>query len=254
MAETVESVIFDWGGTLTPWYTVDPLSTWLEAARAAVGDEDVERIGVALADAEEAVWSRALAEHRSGTIAEIFQAAAVTMTPALLAAYEEQWEPYTYIDPDAPPMLAALRERGVRVGVLSNTHWTREHHERVFARDGILHLLDGAVYTSEIPWTKPHPEAFRAAMAAVGVTDPPRCVFVGDRLFDDVWGAKSVGMRAVHLPHSVIPTTQRGHSEGVPDAVVQRLAEVVPLVDAWRAAAEGRDPAAPSRSAGATHG
>ena len=36
-------------------------------------------------------------------------------------------------------------------------------------RDEVLHLLDGAVYTSEVPWTKPSPEAFLAAMRAVGV-------------------------------------------------------------------------------------
>ncbi len=55
----------------------------------------------------------------------------------------------------------------IRVGVLSNTLWPREHHEAVFARDGVLGLLDGAVYSSEIHDTTPHPEAFRAAMQAV---------------------------------------------------------------------------------------
>ena len=104
--------------------------------------------------------------------------------------------------------------------MLSNTLWTREHHEEVFRRDGVLDLIDGAVYSSEIPWTKPHPEAFRAAMAAVGVDDPARAVFVGDRPYDDVHGAKQVGMRAVLVPHSAIPDDQRGHVEGDPDAVV----------------------------------
>ena len=132
-----------------------------------------------------------------------------------------------------PPLLAALRERGLKVGVLSNTLWAREHHEEVFRRDGVLDLIDGAVYTSEIPWTKPHPEAFRAAMAAVGVDDPSRVVFVGDRPYDDVHGAKQVGMRAVLVPHSAIPEDQRGHVEGDPDAVVQRLADLLPVIDAW---------------------
>ena len=67
-------------------------------------------------------------------------------------------------------------DRGIRVGVLSNTMWPRSAHERVFLRDQVLDLIDGAVYSSEIPWIKPHPEAFRAAMAAVGVHDPaPVC-------------------------------------------------------------------------------
>ena len=88
---------------------------------------------------------------------------------------------------------------GLKVGVLSNTIWSRQRHEDIFARDGVLELIDGAVYTSEVPWTKPHPEAFLAAMRAVGMSEPARCLFVGDRLFDDVWGAQNVGMRAAHI-------------------------------------------------------
>ena len=51
-------------------------------------------------------------------------------------------------------------------------------------------------------------------MDAVGVGDPARCVYVGDRLFDDIWGAKHAGMHAIHVPHSAIPREQVGHSEG----------------------------------------
>ena len=46
-----------------------------------------------------------------------------------LAAYHAFWEPHTYTDPDVPALLAGLRERGIKVGVLSNTLWTREYHE-----------------------------------------------------------------------------------------------------------------------------
>jgi phosphoglycolate phosphatase-like HAD superfamily hydrolase len=80
---------------------------------------------------------------------------------------------------------------------------------------------------------KPHPEAFRSALAAVGVDDPARAVFVGDRLFDDVHGAKDYGLRAVFVPHSSIPEHQRGHTEGEPDAVVRKLGDVLGVVDGW---------------------
>ena len=126
----------------------------------------------------------------------------------------------------------APRADGVRVGVLSNTIWPRAYHERIFERDGVLDLVDGDVYTSEIPWTKPSPKAFQAAMAAVGATDAARCVYVGDRLFDDIWGAQNAGMRAIHVPHSDIPPEQLGHSEGTPDAVVHRLSEIPRVIAA----------------------
>ena len=104
----------------------------------------------------------------------------------------------------------------------------------------MLPLIDGDVYTSEIPWTKPSPHAFRAGMDAVGATDPARCVYVGDRLFDDVWGAHNAGLLAIHVPHSNIPPQQIGHTEGEPDGVVQRLADV-PAVLRQISGHRGRD-------------
>jgi putative hydrolase of the HAD superfamily len=94
----------------------------------------------------------------------------------------------------------------------------------------VLHLIDGRVYTSEIDWTKPHVEAFAAAREAVGADDPARCVYVGDRLFDDIWGAHNAGMRAIWVPHSDIPSDQIGHTEGEPDAVVQSLRDIPDVI------------------------
>jgi putative hydrolase of the HAD superfamily len=70
-------------------------------------------------------------------------------------------------------------------------------------------------------------------MRAVGVDDPSACVFVGDRPYDDISGAKAVGMRAVLVPHSDIPAAQRGPASGEPDAVVHRLAELLEHVGRW---------------------
>ncbi len=223
---TIRAVIFDWGGTLTPWHTIDPSEAWL----AATGDSD---IAARLRAAEDAAWTRSRDEQRSATLAEVLDAAGVDSTDDLLAAYHDWWTPHTFTDPDVPALFAALRHRGIRIGVLSNTIWPRDHHERIFERDEVLALIDGAVYTSEIAWTKPHPEAFRAALAAVGVADPAEGVFVGDRLFDDIHGAKSIGMKAVLVPHSIIPEWQRGSVDGEPDAVVTRLSELLGIIDSW---------------------
>lgn len=224
---TVRAVLFDWGGTLTPWHTLDLADGW---RALGLGDAAADR----LVAAENAVWERARDTQRSGTIDEVFAAAEVSPGPAEMAAYFAWWEQHTFTDPDVRPLFAALRERGIRVGVLSNTLWPRVEHERVFRRDGVAELIDAAVYTSEIEWTKPHPSAFRAALDAVGVTDPAAAVFVGDRAWDDIHGARSVGMRAVLVPHSEIPDFQLGPVAGEPDAVVHRLSELLAIVDRWR--------------------
>jgi putative hydrolase of the HAD superfamily len=231
----VEAVIFDWGGTLTPWRTIDPAAEWAALARVATPEREVE-VTEALLHAAETVWARSRDDHRSATLEEICSLAGIPYDAAHLAAYQEFWEHATLTDADVLPLFSRLKVDGIRVGVLSNTVWPREWHEEYFQRDGVLDLIDGAVYTSEIPWTKPAPEAFRAALDAVEVDDPERCVFVGDRLFDDIWGASQVGMRTVHVPHSDIPASQLGHHVGEPDAVVDRLAHVYDVVSSWRTA------------------
>jgi putative hydrolase of the HAD superfamily len=239
---SVEAVIFDWGGTLTPWHAIDLTEQWSAYTRV-YDSQHADELAELLRAAEAAAWRAARDHQRSGTLAELLRSVGIEPSgdrhDRAMAAYERFWEPHTLIDPDVPALLAGLRERGIRVGVLSNTVWTRAYHEEVFRRDGVLGLIDAAVYTSEIPWTKPHPEAFRAAMTAVGVTDPHRVVFVGDRPYDDIHGAKEVGMRAVLVPHSEIPKSQRGHVEGEPDAVVQRLGDLLEVVGQWSVAGVG---------------
>lgn len=227
----VQAVIFDWGGTLTPWHDVDFELEAQALAAAAVGADDTA--AALLRAAGDAVWGRSRDHHTSATVADLFDQAGLQHDASLLTGYRAFWEPHTHADPDVIPLLEGLRRDGVKVGVLSNTVWPREWHEDFFRRDGVLHLLDGAVYTSEIPWTKPSPKAFAAALDAVGATDPARCVYVGDRLYDDIWGARNAGLRAIHIPLSTIPADQVGHTEGEPDAVVHRLAEIGTLVRAW---------------------
>jgi putative hydrolase of the HAD superfamily len=225
----VDAVIFDWGGTLTPWHTIDVAELWASVCALHFPTPAAGTVAAALHAAESQLWRAAEQAHRSATMDALFELAGVTATAELLASYVAAWEPHTFTDPDAPDLLRHLRDHRVRVGVLSNTMWPRSWHEDVFRRDGVLDLIDGAIYSSEIDWTKPHPEAFRAAMAAVGVGDPRRCVFVGDRPFDDVHGAQQAGMRAVLVPNSDVPP----FAAAVPDAVIGRLGELSALVEAW---------------------
>jgi putative hydrolase of the HAD superfamily len=232
----VRAVLFDWGGTLTPWHAIDLREQW-RAYTAVREPSRADELAALLHAEEEECWRAGRDHQRSHTLDDVFRGAGLEPSGArheeALAAYEEAWAPHTRADPDALALLLALRDRGIRVGVLSNTLWTRRHHEEVFARDGLLPLIDGAAYSSEMPWTKPHPAAFLAAMRSVGVDDPRSCVFVGDRPFDDIHGAKQVGMRAALVPHSDIPLDQRGHSEGDPDAVLSRLGDLLAIVSGW---------------------
>jgi putative hydrolase of the HAD superfamily len=225
----VRAVIFDWGGTLTPWHQIDHDELWRQVCAPHFPGDQVAGIAAAICAAEQGLWQVSRDSGQSATLDHVFAHAGVAASERLLASYYAVWDPHTYTDPEAAPLLRDLRERGIRIGVLSNTMWPRTAHERVFRRDDVLSLIDGAVYSSEIPWVKPHREAFRAAMAAIGVTDPGECVYVGDRPYDDVHGAKSMGMRAVLVPNSDVPP----FDAVVPDAVITRLSELTRHLDAW---------------------
>ena len=230
----VRAVIFDWGGTLTPWHLVDHDALWRAICAPHFPAERAGEVAAAILTAERDLWQVTERSHQSATLAQVFERAGVTATDELLATYYQSWDPHTFTDPQAAPLLRELRERGIKVGVLSNTMWPRSAHERVFIRDQVLELIDGAVYSSEIPWAKPHTEAFLAAMAAVGEPDPAACVFVGDRPYDDIHGAKRAGMRAVLVPHSDVPAFH-----AVPDAVISGLAQLMQHIDAWAAGGNG---------------
>lgn len=232
------AVIFDWGGTLTPWHSVDLEEQWLVFARQVHAQEEHATVLAArILAAEEAAWGRSRTEHSSARLHEILAEAGFDpgdlVREAALTAYRQFWEPHTFTDEQVRPLWEGLRERGVLVGVLSNTIWSADYHRGVFERDGVLDLIDADLYSSELAWTKPHPEAFRAAAAALGVA-PTEAVYVGDRPFEDIHGSQLAGMRAIWVPHSQIPVDQQVSVDVTPDGVAHQLLEILDIIDGWQ--------------------
>src|SRR5690606_19777389 len=130
----VGAVIFDWGGTLTPWRTIDLAAQWRVFAEALHADADdlaaAAELAQAILAAEQRAWERGRTSHESARLEEILTDAGVDPAhPALTAAhaaYEGFWEPYTRTDPLVRPVWEWLRGTGIRVGVLSNTIWSRD--------------------------------------------------------------------------------------------------------------------------------
>jgi putative hydrolase of the HAD superfamily len=236
----VRAVVFDWGGTLTPWHDVDLYALWY--AYAEIYDpENAAALAHRLLAGESNRW-RIQRESdgavSTGALDRLFLDEGIDINGArhlrALGSYLDFWAPHTYAEPDACDVLAALKHRGYLVGVLSNTMWPRAHHQEVFARDNLDEYIDAAVYTSELPVAKPHADAFRAVLDALGVA-ADESAFVGDRLWDDIRGAQQVGMRTIWIPHSRIPDYQVPDGSAQPDATAHRLLDVFEIVEGWRA-------------------
>ena len=113
----------------------------------------------------EAFTSRLRANPLSDLLAEATRELGADVTEAVLEEagthYLDAWTPHIVHDAEAVPTLTALRARGLRIGLLSNTHWPPAYHEHFLERDGLATLIDARAYTSEMAFMKPHPEAFR---------------------------------------------------------------------------------------------
>ncbi len=228
----IRAVLFDWGGTLSTHGDFDLLGMW-HAAASVLSPEDPEPLAQQLLDAEHAWWDARVSDGDgtgSGTTEDIVRSvAAQTHLPVAdaIAAYHGAWEAVTDHDPAAEGVLKGIKARGWATGLLSNTHWPRDLHERWLADAGLLDHLDARVYTSDLTHMKPHPIAFLALLDAVGVA-PENAVFVGDRPRDDIAGAQAVGLRTVLLTGRPVPA-----HDVEPDAQIPDLAGLPAVLDSW---------------------
>ncbi|MFQ5482760.1 MAG: HAD family hydrolase [Nitrospinaceae bacterium] len=116
----------------------------------------------------------------------------------LLSIYYKELFRQRRVYPDVEPTLQALRKEGVRMGIVSNT--TNPPFMKDYER-GILGLdlfFDWTIYSSQVPFRKPHPSIFRLAIDRMGCA-PADILFVGDNLKADILGAQAVGMAGAWL-------------------------------------------------------
>ncbi len=210
------------------------LAGWVEDRAPPDVDELVERI----AGAVDEMVGRSYEERRLEELdqvalfAEAFAAIGYALPAELLHEVVE-------IDHDsfsrslvAPPStletLEELRAMGLRLGVVSNISLFPHRMHGDLERLGLAPLLDGAVFSSELGVRKPDPRIFVRALNDVR-GDARTAVFVGDRLNDDIVGARAVGMRTILTREF----RQEEPGEIAPDAVVERLRDVPGVIAGW---------------------
>jgi HAD superfamily hydrolase (TIGR01549 family) len=130
--------------------------------------------------------------------------------------------------PGAVELLAALRRRGCKLGLVTNG-FAATHHEKI-ERLGLRRLMDAFFLADEVGMVKPDPELFRHACRVLG-SDPVHTAMVGDRYARDIVGALDAGLFAVLLDVHATPIPDGGPR---PDAVVTSLAGVLDVIPVAR--------------------
>ena len=122
---------------------------------------------------------------------------------------------------DVAPALRDLAARGLKIGLISNSHRCLASFQQHFELEG---LIAAAVSSSEHGFLKPHPSIFEAALKLAGV-DAGESVMVGDSLAHDIEGARRAGMRGILVHRADTPP-----AAGVDVPIIRDLSELPPLL------------------------
>lgn len=170
------------------------------------------------------IHPRSFSEESLEELEHAYANAAVEIPPAIV--------------PGAADILSALRERGLAIGLISNTGRTPGYALRaILERLGLAGFIDVMVFSNEHGVCKPQQSIFEELRRGLDVAYE-EMLFVGDNLHVDVYGAQRLGMRGVHFVPpvrgtAVAPPIDIGE-EVVPHAQVTRLEELLSVVDGLR--------------------
>jgi putative hydrolase of the HAD superfamily len=97
----------------------------------------------------------------------------------------------------APELLASLKDKGYRIGLISNTGRTPGATVKLVLGDyDLLKYFDRTTFSNEVGYIKPNRRIFERALD--GLDASPACtVHVGDSMLLDVYGARAAGMRSI---------------------------------------------------------
>jgi len=197
MTDGLTAVVFDFYGTLTP---VSERASWADhvARLAAV-------LGVAPGALDEAL-DASYPERATGTLGDARQTLRTLATrlganppeDKLEEAYRMRQriqESLMRLRPEAVPVITALRDRGLRIGLVSDC---TSELPNAWPRLPVAPLVDAPVFSCVEGTRKPDPRLFRAAAERLGA-DPAGCLYVGDGGGRELTGSSAVGMHAVLL-------------------------------------------------------
>jgi len=189
-----DAVIFDLFGTLVDIFSLEEYRRFLDDLCAVLGVTP----GDFTSRWDEKADDRALGQIPiTEQIGEVCRKLGVEVTPAQLARAAAMRVDFVrgVLVPraDAASTLAALRERGLKVGVISDCS---EEVVAAWPATPLAPLVHEAVLSAAVHLKKPDPRIYELACQRLGV-EPAACLFVGDGGSRELTGAAAVGMEAV---------------------------------------------------------
>lgn len=137
-------------------------------------------------------------------------------------------EPYSgereILYPDAVEVIRKLSEK-YKLGILANQ--PPETHERLIA-DGLYELFDICLLSDCEHLHKPDPRFFELALSKADCR-PDEAAMIGDRLDNDVFPAKKIGMNTVRISQGLFSVQKPLNDDYTADYEIANLAELLDL-------------------------
>ncbi|GIX47549.1 MAG: 2-haloalkanoic acid dehalogenase [Candidatus Tectimicrobiota bacterium] len=234
----IRAVLFDLGGTLYDYGALAPGDgeALVALLRWAGSHADPETIHRAYRQALKQVFydylPRPFYLHRDlfrDAVLATAAALGLTLSEALLARYRgllrtQQQRAFAWRE-GARETLAALRARGLRLGIVSNID--DDQLARLAELGDLDREVDFLLSSEQARSCKPDEGIFRQALRLAGCA-PQEALFVGDSRLQDVAGANRAGLRSVLLWHRQDREPPAG--EPRPHHVIRRLPELLALL------------------------
>lgn len=149
----------------------------------------------------------------------------------LLNAYGWQAVPGTRLFDEVPAVMATIKQHGIKTAIVTNAAQPMALRDVEIEQHRLLQYFpDCRLSAADAGVLKPHPGIFQMALDHLGV-QPHEAVFVGDNPIADIAGAQGVGMQAVFRVTSPMQPMLSGLI--VPDAAINNLEELLPILDGW---------------------
>ena len=225
--QAVRAVVFDLYETLITYYhapvyfgaqiaadTGVPEDAFLSMWRQAESDRSTGKLSL------EAILERILKKHgkySSETVEEVVR-----------KRIRVNEEAYRRLHPEVLPLLTALKERGIRIGLISNCF----SEEAQVLRASVLYpFFDAPCLSYDERVEKPDPEIFRRCLARLGVP-AEACLYVGDGGSRELETAEQLGMRTAQAVWYLKESAEREKRKPgfaqleTPLAVLERIASL----------------------------
>ncbi len=137
------------------------------------------------------------------------------------------WEPL----PGAIDLLQHLRAEGYPIAVIANYPIDRVF-QRIIDYICLRPYLDVCLSSAAVEWRKPEKDIYNTVLTRWDA-EPYELICVGDSLKHDIAGGQAIGALTVHCRMIPLAEDQRLVDSVQPDAVIQDLAELPAMIQAW---------------------